>query len=395
MINFLLTLLALDAFNYFLISLLIILYCFFQYSKNNNNKISVSFVEKIGFILLFIFGTLFSLDKSNINNTSILSCLYMYLFIPLMTYICGYYICLCNEKEKNNNWTKNIFFIVLGCGIHVLLNMFVNIGRYRWETIDFFTKEILAATNLGSISTLVFSLGFCFIISRSKLRKYIGLVLVTISFIYALVLGTRTQLFIAIIIIFIQFTLYIKELKKTKRSKKIFLVYFASLICLIFIFIGYNLNILNIKTKIQETNLFERLQDTSTAESDSYRFRLYKEGIFSLIEYPAGKNPKNGYFHNFWLDVGRVSGIFLFFETIVISLLFVKESIKIYKNDRFDFEFRIAVIGVCFGILCNFFVEPIMEGYLALFYKFCLFFGLFESINKNILGKKIGSDNYE
>lgn len=395
MINFLLSLLTLDAFNYIIISFLLLFYCLFQYSKQNNKKISIAFINKPGFILLLIFGILFSFDKFSIKGGSIISQLNLYLFTPIIVYICGYYICLCNKKEKKNKWINFLFFIILGCGIHVLLNLFINIGRPRWETIDFFTKETLAATNLGSISTLIFSLEFCYIISNSKFRKYTGIFLVIISFIYALVLGTRTQLFIAIIILFIQSTLYIKELRKTKKTKKIYITFFASLFGLMLLFVGYDLNILNVKTKIQSTTLYQRLLDSSTTESDSYRFQLYKEGIESLLEYPNGGNPKPGYFHNFWLDVGRVSGIFLVIESLVMTIFFIHYSIKIYKNEQYNFEFRIAVIGICVGFLCNFFVEPIMDGYLYLFYKFCLIFGIIESINKSTINNTIGSENYE
>lgn len=382
MLSILLTLISTDWLPYVISYTLLLIICLVTVIKKNKGILNVSFFKSLGFITLISFVLIFSLKKTKTFNTSLINNIIIYFFIPAISFISGYYLTI--NSKSYTTIMKYIYCIALGSGIHVILNLFINMGNNRFETIDFYSRNYLSATNLGSLSTIIFSIEFCFFLSNSKLKKYIGIVLIAISILYGLIIGTRTQLAIAIIIFILELLMYFYEMNKDGKKYKLFILGFILICIFATITICYNLNVLNIKNRIESTNLFQRFNTEETETSDNYRTQLFLDGFKSLIENPSGLSIHNKYFHNFWLDVGRVAGIIPFVLSVICMIVYLKHSIKLFKCKKLNREIRFAIIGLSIGFFCNFFDEPIMDGYLNLFYKYCLIFGIIEALYNNL-----------
>ena len=106
------------------------------------------------------------------------------------------------------------------------------------------------------------------------------------------------------------------------------------------------------------------------------------DGIIYLFEHPLGGNKIQGlnYFHNYWLDVGRIAGIVPVLLLVVLDITLFRHMLKVFMNKKIDEDFRFALLGIYICVLINFFTEPIMDGYLDLFFRFTFINGMVEGI---------------
>ena len=259
----------------------------------------------------------------------------------------------------------------------------MNIGlTNRGETADFFTGH-MAATNLGSLNTYIFALFPCLIITKKKKIKVIGLILFSVSVIYAFILGTRTTVYALIIMTAVSTIIYIKKRYTNKipinRLIKWILI-ITAIICVARLI--YSNNSFNIRTNIESSTLLLRYNNIETMHSDGIRLKYFKEGFAYLFEHPLGGNKISGlyYFHNYWLDVGRIAGIVPVILLVVLDVMLIRHMLKVFKNKELDEDFRFALLGIYMCVFFNFFMEPIMEGYLDLFFRFIFINGMVEGI---------------
>ena len=97
-----------------------------------------------------------------------------------------------------------------------------------------------------------------------------------------------------------------------------------------------------------------------------------------MFNYPLGGLRETSYYHNLWLDVGRVAGIFPFLCMIVYTIAINWHAIQIIKDKQVSIWFRYLILCVYLGIQINFFVEPILEGLLDFFLIFTVINGMLE-----------------
>ena len=137
-----------------------------------------------------------------------------------------------------------------------------------------------------------------------------------------------------------------------------------------------NYDVMGVKTTIESSNLGYRYVDVETAKSDTYRLGLIVEGLESLIKYPLGGNPVDHYFHNYWLDVGRVGGVIPFILAVAITLINLFQMWKVFRNKKYENSVRFAVLGLYLGTYMNYGLEPIMDGFTHLIFRFLLVNGM-------------------
>ena len=99
-----------------------------------------------------------------------------------------------------------------------------------------------------------------------------------------------------------------------------------------------------------------------------------------MLDYPLGGLKEEGYYHNLWLDIGRISGIVPFFVMVAYSFLTFFHVIKLFRDKSLDKKVRYVLLSIYLGTLMSFFVEPILEGLINSFYSFTFLNGLTESL---------------
>lgn len=324
----------------------------------------------------FYFLTAFSFFYFLIGEFSVQGFLY-YLVCPLLAYLAGWVAIDRRKQDAEKYIRRGIIAILLGYAVHAFLNYLTNIGHARWELRDYFTGSIRGATGSGCINTLALALMAYFVVlEKDKKRKVIGVVCAAISLLYAFLLGTRTQFIILFLVSFVFLGLYLYE-RFGLRSAAI-LVVITLLLVTAWLYL-YTNNVFGIRTYVDTSNLMVRYRvGDGMGKADDYRTSSLGRGLTNLLNYPLGGLKSKTYYHNLWLDVGRVAGIIPFACMVVYSFVVNAHVVRIMRAKEIEPAFRYMIMCVYLGIQANFFVEPILEGLLGFFLVFIFINGMIE-----------------
>ena len=347
-----------------------------------NRKLSINVLHRLSIWLLLIVGLAYGM-MSYLSGSGLVDNMMRYFVIPALVFATGYTLTNCTKANCIRIAEKCLCAVAIGCSIHVILNIIANIGlKNRMDSVDFFAGR-RAATNLGSLNTYIFALLPCIVITKRKKIKMVGIILFSLSIVYAFILGTRSTVYGLIIMIIISAVLYIKN--HYPKGKRVSVIAKWCAVAIVFggILTWMYLNdFMSMRTRIEMSMLASRYQNAKTASYDAKRFRLFKEGVAYLFLHPLGGNQmgREYYFHNYWLDVGRVAGTVPLILLILFDVMMFKHMFKLFKNKNIAEDFRYALLGIYVCMFVNFFVEPIMDGYLDLFYRFTFVNGMVEGI---------------
>lgn len=326
----------------------------------------------LSFWLLLLFGLLYCvIGEHNIRGIE------YYLACPLISFFIGWTIVDVNKFRSEKIIKYTLYFMLLGFAIHAFLNWKVNVGRGRWLLIDFFTDELRAATGSGSINTMIFSLGaYLVVLEKNKKLRIMGVLAFLISLQYAFLLGSRTQFAVFLVVSIAFLFLYLYE-----KYGKTAVLRFAFILCILGS-IGtamYYYDIFGLHTYIDESNLMARYSDIYGLEdSDGYRFNSISNGIIGLFNNPLGGLRSVGYYHNFWLDIGRIAGIIPFVLMVIYSLVINYHLFLIVRSKKEIDWFRYLLFCIYLGVQLNFATEPVLEGLLNFFLIFTIINGMVE-----------------
>ena len=350
------------------------------YQLMKKRRIGINFIVYPGFWLLFLSGILFAVSYPKFLNYSLFVCLVLYGIEPLLLYGSGCVVALMTRNDCGERILKILYAIAIGCGINVVLSIIANLGVDRWHTVNFLGIR-MAATNLASTNTYIFSLLPCIMITKNKKLKLIGFLLFGLSVVYSFILGTRTQLFLCVIVVCLSAIAYfISHYKGRIPSQKTIKLLFAFAGLILVFLAAFGSNFLGIRDKILQSNLLYRFIDKDTSGSDYYRMGLFFQGIQNLVIHPFGGNTDTVYFHNYWLDIGRVAGVAAVLLVAAYDCIIMVHVIKIFKNRQIKEELRFAFLFLHIGLFLNFFMEPIMEGYLSILFRSFFLNGIVEGL---------------
>lgn len=371
MSQLLLALLSSGAVNSIYGTLVISLVIIFAVPAFRRRRIQLNALTSPAFWLLFYFGIIYTV----IGDFTIRGFEY-YLITPVMAYTAGW-CAIENGKKDTRSIMGFLAFIIIGYGVHALLNYSINVGRVRWELQDFFSGQFRAATGSGCINTLVLSVfTYLIMIEKNRALKIAGLALLIIGVLYALILGTRTQFIIFAVVNGI--ILIAIEIEKHGAKGGIWIFVIFAVIAGICSYL-YTNDVLGIKTYIDASNLLQRTVDSrALQESDQYRISSVLRGFIAMFDYPFGGLIKKSYYHNMWLDIGRVAGLLPFLVMAFYSIITFAHVIGIFFNKANDARIRYLLLSVYLGVMMNFSVEPILEGLLDFFLIFCFINGMVE-----------------
>lgn len=302
----------------------------------------------------------------------------LYYFVcPLLAYATGWVTVESGKKRPEEIIKYSVYSMLVGYTMHAFLNYISNIGHMRWQLTDFFTGEYAGATGSGCINTLILSLSMYFIfLEKNKVLKAAGIAASFVSLIYALLLGTRAQFIILFVVSVLFLFFYLKETYGRTGVIRLAIV--------LLIFVGtylflYNRNIFGVRTYVDTSNLIERYQhETDLDRADNYRYTSILRGLSSMFEHPFGGLKSTKYYHNMWLDIGRVAGILPFLCMLVYTVVINVHLFRIVSNKEIKADFKYLLLCIYLGTQINFFFEPIIEGLMGFFLVFTVINGMVE-----------------
>ena len=353
------------------ISLLIIV--FIQSMKNR--RINMGAFQYPSLWVFFAFGLAYCI----IGDLTIQGMLY-YCITPVLAYCAGWSIIETEDCNKEKGIRNAMLSIIIGYAVHAFLNYILNRNVViRSQLRDVYSGAIKAATGSGAINTLSFSLiAYFLVIEKKRIVKAIGVITFVISLAYAFVLGTRTQFIILAITSIVILAVYMIEKKGLIAGVALF--FFTGIILACVWLVIYEFELFGLKEFIESSNLANRnIEGSGLEEADQYRFESIFRGFENLLVYPFGvPDGLTTYYHNMWLDVGRISGLLPFILVVLFTVASLYRVLRLLGNKRIGIEIRYMLFSVYIGFYVNFAVEPVLEGLKDFFYVFCIVNGMTE-----------------
>ncbi len=339
-------------------------------------KIWVNFIAGPAFWLLAAFGLSYAaLDGFSfdiIQNA---------LLLPLAAYAIGW--CGVESAEAGPEAARDgILAIAAGFAVHAALNYFINTGHNRGQLVDFWSGSYWTATASGFLNTIALSL-FVYVLFVEQRRwiKALLLAMLAVCLLYMFQLGNRAQLLILAAVSLLGGALLLGERAGTKTPARVLL---GGVFALGLILACWRFNWLGLADRLAESNLFVRLAEQSgISRSNSERAALFAAGLRNLYRHPFGGQKAQYYFHNMWLDIGRVSGLIPMLLMLLYNALTLGHAVRLFRTRRLDTGARYVILCTYLGVLMNFCFEPVLEGLVGFFLAFCMVNGITESLSRS------------
>lgn len=304
----------------------------------------------------------------------------------------AYYIG-CNIHEVNEEKIRKVIYLLaISMGLHVVLNAIIEAilhghhGFFFSSThYDFWTREKISNTATAiNIDILLGCVYYLIFHEKNKILKIIDLVTFVLAMFYLMVIGRRTpvmMIFIVFVVSFVYETIYLKNTSAKLRTA--FIRIFVSVIIFVALIVTiYTLNIFGAKDVL---NGYRIIGKFSKGFINDQRFELYFGSFKLMPKYLWGGQHISKILgeqvHDFWIDIYDYAGIVTCAIMIVYSLIFLRDSVKILKNDKISKDFRILLIGVLTCIVLQMFLEPVMTGASLFLLVSIIIHGLFERLN--------------
>ncbi|WP_423998826.1 hypothetical protein [Maribacter sp. IgM3_T14_3] len=365
----LLTLYLIDPFNFgFAFGYLIFIYFFLS------GKAILPLLDKdIVFITLFtaVYAVYYSF-----NPISGSQFIFIYLLFPPTFYLLGKLI-----SNKINNF-ENIYKILLLIAtiyslialISVLLNIY-NVGFYQVnrDVSMIWSHDPMNATGMAAYLFANMCLPGIILFSFKKNKHSENLILILIyalSLIAVLRLGSRTQLGITLITLFVSIFYFLAKQSIVKKA--------ISLIMLT-VFTILSISYISINSKSDIFSAYADRMDSKKygAGTAGGRTERWTKSIENLIDKPLGWDVTEfGYSHNLWLDAARVGTVICFILLVWFSIRSTINVYKVTKNKILPLRLKNLTLIYFIAFYLQFFVEPILDGSIQLFVFYCLFQGI-------------------
>lgn len=295
-----------------------------------------------------------------------------------------------NFEHQTKIGHKILTVICWGSFVHFMLNFFYNLqwtlGR---NTNDIWTGERLSATIQASLACMMTGLCISMIISpKNKFSRVLYIISAVGILMYNLVLSGRTLPLMMIVVLIIGLVYFYKNSENLSHKLKTTLI-IASILGLITLAIIFNVG--GIKDYILESNFFDRLfnskQDALLSGERSYRKIMFLQNMW---KYPFGglhMRAQFGYAHDLLLDAYDEYGFLSIIFLLLILGFGIYNLIVFCKNKDISISCRLSFLCVYITILCEFYIEPILEGLPWLFVCYCLLNGCIYGLNSAYLEK--------
>lgn len=304
-----------------------------------------------------------------------------FLIMPFAFYAIGQYLCAINTSKNVYRILFLVFVAIASLSIASIIFEIYNVGFFGegrnihligLSSVDKIAATILNARLLGIYA--LFGLVAYDLNVRVK-RPYLlfSYLLMILVLVLALRLGSRTGLVIALCAIVASVFYYWKT--NTWRSRSNMILFLITLSVCVAVFMSND--------NVYLSFFMDRLddEDSSFLNMGGRKFG-FEDNLSLLLDNPWGTPEAMHlrYAHNLWIDVARVSGFFPLIVLVIITfryLAYVKFIFKIRTKGN-HVLLILFVLSMC--LMIQFFLEPILEGLMALYYLFCFVFGIMSRI---------------
>lgn len=150
--------------------------------------------------------------------------------------------------------------------------------------------------------------------------------------------------------------------------------------------LAFILNIADIRDYIMDSNLFDRLQNNIGEVNLIGGERTRRKLLFlkNMWKYPFGglnMREQFGYAHDLLLDAYDEYGFLAIFFLMIMLTSGIRNLVCLCKNKNAPMFFKLSFFCVYIAILCEFCIEPILEGLPWMFACYCLLNGCIYGLN--------------
>ena len=151
-------------------------------------------------------------------------------------------------------------------------------------------------------------------------------------------------------------------------------------------FVAYSINLFGIRSLIEESNMFNRLnsEDYVDLHEDS-RFDIKLLYLQHFVEYPfGGGHLQNmyGYAHDIFLDTFDMYGIVALAIIALFIVFSFAQFLRFVRNKKHSFDLRRIILCIYISAYVIFLVEPI-QGIPWVFSSFCIVHGAISALQKS------------
>ena len=317
-------------------------------------------------------------------------------FYCVMGFICpmAYYIG-CNMYKPDEDKIKKVFYLLaLAMGMHVILNSIFEIvvhgrrGFFMSTThYDFWTRQKISNTSTAINADLIIGcLYYLLFHEKNHKIKALNLIVLVLSMFYLSVIGRRTPVVMACAVMGLSFLyeLFVTREESKALKKNFFRIAGCFAILVLMIVIIYTLNIFNARERMMNFQIFRKF---SLGFINDQRFELYFGSFPLMPQYLWGGQHISTILgeqvHDFWIDIYDYAGIVTWFIMLVYTLIYLKVTVRIFKDTKTDSEFRILLVGILTSIILQMFLEPVMTGASLFLAAAIIIHGMIERIIVN------------
>lgn len=385
-LSVILFLLSLDFKNKFYILFLVFAAVYFLFHPY------LKFNSKCGrrIALLFCFSAVYLFTISQTTTLSVAK-IVVVMSLPIAYYI-GYSI---NFHRKHNNWKTPVYIVIAGVALHGVLNLLTNFTRLPGgarATVDFWTgEEVLMTTQIALfilIAGCSYYIFFTLKFDQSPILKFFFIFLFICAVIFNTLGATRTVIY-SIVLNFL-FCYIVTLVKYQKTVTKALRFIFLFILFVGAVWITWSFDIFNVRTLIESTPLFERIQDLNDLESGDMGLRGEQivEALSQMFIHPWGGATMEfsehwDFIHNMWLNVAYVAGLIPCVLLFIYCLSVMKDSLKLLKTGAKQ-EDSIFVLGMYVSVLLYWMIEPVFEAVPYIVTLFCFINGVVQQRVENI-----------
>ncbi len=328
------------------------------------------------------------------------------ILLPITAVLCFIVGQMTVKKETMyQDFKKYYFLIALSMMVHGLINLFLNVRIHGWDfggnraLADLWATEEVLATGQATLFLLLSTILYYLIvfIPKKPTIRYVGLILaVVLGIMYNIMSASRFILFVTIISLIVSVFVHAFHKKTTNKLKPLLI----ALIAFVIFFIGYQLNLFGVRTWLENSALFKRLDrlDSSSADSavsSSARKKQIALVLSNLPAYFLGGAPTGlPFVHNTWLSVLNSGGLMLAIPFLLLTVLILVVGVK--QILHCPQEHALLVFGYLVGIYAYMYLEPLFEGARLLFLAIAFITGMMSKIesyrkggNRLISGKEM------
>ncbi|MEE1963196.1 hypothetical protein V1387_10915 [Allomuricauda taeanensis] len=300
----------------------------------------------------------------------------IYAIMPVTFYLLGKF---CAEKLQDDRNHLILFLLLSGVifSISAVLSVFTDILQNGYNVVDrnlpnYWTGNIVPATIMGSYFTILMTLPAVLIPKINKLSLFwriLLFVLYAVAMACILRIGSRTQISISLITLFISLV-YVMPRQSFRRNLFMFILFFLG--------VFYVVNTVSFDLNQDWLSAFaNRMEDSQDMASGGGRTDRWAKSMENLFKKPLGWSEHEfGHAHNLWFDVLRIGGFLSFFFLIFFTTNAYLTVFRAIKKDKAAYALNNQIMVYTFAFSMVFMVEPILEGMFDFFAFFCFFIGV-------------------